>query len=87
MLLIVTKVSSMIFAACEAKNLRAGPLECSHDEAGPRRVANRQKKGVHTDPLGSSLFSSDTAAWARQYAPGGEPGQAGGQAGGETQKN
>ena len=42
MLLITTKVSSMMVVACEAKNLAAGPLECSHDEASLSDVFSGQ---------------------------------------------
>ena len=37
MLLITTKVSSMMVVACEAKNLAAGPLECSLVRGVPQR--------------------------------------------------
>ena len=42
MLLITTKVSSMMVVACEAKNLGAGPLESSHDEASLSDVFSGQ---------------------------------------------
>ena len=42
MLLITTKVSSMMVVACEAKNLAAGPLECSYDEASLSDVFSGQ---------------------------------------------
>ena len=42
MLLIATKVSSMMVVACEAKNLAAGPLESSHDEASLSDVFSGQ---------------------------------------------
>ena len=42
MLLIATKVSSMIVVACEANNLRARSLECSHDEASLSDVFSGQ---------------------------------------------
>ena len=42
MLLITTKVSSMIVVAGDAKNLKAGLLECSHDEASLSDVFSGQ---------------------------------------------